>query len=126
MDVKILVAEDKEMFRRIIVDHILKEYFSKCTIIEAEDGAKALDAIRTSQEAFQLIITDNQMPRVKGIDLAKEIRKMEQYKDVPIIIFTNDDLGQVYKEAGINYFVSKQYDGFRGLSDIIMKVFPKN
>ncbi len=55
-------------------------------IISITNSIKALDKIQTNPYAYDLVISDQTMPGLTGIELSKEI--MEIRKDIPIILCT--------------------------------------
>ena len=61
---KILIIEDEEPIRRVLV-RILNEEDSSFEIQEASDGKKGLDLIK--KESFDLVLCDIKMPKVDGI-----------------------------------------------------------
>jgi len=78
-------------------------------VIKASDGTEGLDAFRYSYP--DLIITDNRMGNMDGIEMIKEIRK--ENKDVPIILVTAYTEKDALVEAinnGVNQFLSKPID----------------
>ncbi|MGL6261837.1 LuxQ periplasmic sensor domain-containing protein [Vibrio sp. WXL210] len=72
-----------------------------------DDGAKAIDAMKTRE--FDLVLMDNQLPEINGIDATKLIR--EQLKlTTPIFACTADGLDetrQAFLQAGANYVLIK-------------------
>jgi CheY-like chemotaxis protein len=86
------------------------------------DSLDALEAFRSSPETFDLVITDYTMPRLTGIGLAIEIRRMGF--STPIIMCSgNNELtaGEKSKEAGITELAMKPLDK-KEFSEIIRKV----
>jgi len=79
--IKILVVDDESRMRKLVKDFLMKSNFQ---VIEAEDGAQALD-IFFEQKEIALIILDVMMPKMDGWEVCKEIR---QYSKVPIIMLT--------------------------------------
>ncbi len=77
----ILYVEDEEMIRQNAV-----EYLSRIcdNVLEAKDGLEALEVYRKNRP--NIIISDIKMPKMNGLDMAKEIRKED--KETPIIIAT--------------------------------------
>ncbi|MFW2331652.1 MAG: response regulator [Nitrospinota bacterium] len=72
------------------------------------DPYEALAAFKSDPDLFDIIITDQTMPRLTGLDLAKQIRKLN--RDIPIILATGySSLAneQIAKKAGIDKFVLK-------------------
>jgi acetyltransferase-like isoleucine patch superfamily enzyme/CheY-like chemotaxis protein len=77
--VRILVAEDDHVVRRF---NAIALSDSGYQVDLAEDGAAAWDAIQTNH--YDLLITDNKMPRLSGIELIERLHSMNV--DVPIIL----------------------------------------
>jgi DNA-binding response OmpR family regulator len=79
----------------------------------AEDGEEALEMIQ--QDRPDLIILDNIMPKMTGWELTKILKKSkayEQYRDIPIIMFSAMDA------------VKDKIEGFElGIEDYITKPF---
>ena len=70
----IIVVDDNYFCRKAIV-RLMNMYTLKIT--ECENGQEALLKILESTEIYQLGIIDYQMPKMNGIELIKNIRKME-------------------------------------------------
>lgn len=68
----ILLAEDEDMVRAL-TSQILEEY--GYTVIEARDGAEALDLYKHSNKNIDLLMTDVVMPNMDGRELAERILK---------------------------------------------------
>lgn len=83
--VKILVTDDNEV-NRIVTEEFLKPY--KVEVSLAEDGYEAIRLAR--QEQYQLILMDQMMPGLDGIQTVREIRKLEGYGQVPVVALTAD------------------------------------
>ena len=56
--------------------------------IEAEDGVDALEKIRAAKTKCELYILDINMPRMDGLTLLKEIRKIDA--GTPVIMLTTE------------------------------------
>ena len=80
---KILIIEDEEPIRRVLV-RILLEEDSSFEIQEASDGKKGLDLIK--KESFDLVLCDIKMPIIDGIDLLQRTRKINTL--LPFIMLT--------------------------------------
>src|SRR5579859_5820501 len=68
----ILVAEDEEAVRKVIVRSLEKNGYK---VLEAPDGMEALQRGWSFKEPIHLLVTDTVMPRVNGRELAEELRK---------------------------------------------------
>ncbi len=69
----ILVAEDSDPVRKTTVDALRGQGF---VVIEARDGAEALDRMKETPHLIDLLLTDLQMPRMNGRDLAKSAQDL--------------------------------------------------
>ena len=86
------------------------------------DSAAALEAFRAAPERWDLIVTDQTMPNLTGINLAREIITVRP--DMPIIICTGfSDLidDNIVRAAGIREFVMKPVAGTE-LAELVGKV----
>ncbi len=81
MDKRILIAEDDESLRRVIEFHLCEKGY---TVLAAEDGKQALGLFR--RERPDLVLTDMAMPGLGGLDLLREVKRLEPA--VPVIIIT--------------------------------------
>ena len=73
--------------RRIVV---AKLYGLGYEVEEAEDGQEALDLLLGEGEVPDLLITDNNMPRINGFQLVRRLRESEDpvFALLPIIMLT--------------------------------------
>ena len=88
-DMKILVVDDFSTMRRI-VKNILRQ-LGYNNIVEADDGTTALAKVK-SENDIEFVITDWNMPKMTGLELLKELRGDDQYKEVPILMVTAEAL----------------------------------
>jgi two-component system chemotaxis response regulator CheY len=83
----VLVVDDSRIMRNIV-----KNTFSQlkipCQFIEAGNGKEAMNALQT--QTVNLILLDWNMPELSGIDFLKQVRTMDQYKSLPIIMVTSE------------------------------------
>lgn len=102
---KILVVDDESRMRKLVKDFLIKSNYD---VIEAEDGAQAVD-IFFEQNDIALIILDVMMPRMDGWQVCKEIRA---YSKVPIIMLTakSDERDELLGfELGVDEYISKPF-----------------
>jgi len=83
-NMKILIVDDFATMRRI-VKNILKQ-LGYTNIAEAEDGAEALNVIQ--REGVDFVISDWNMPKMTGIELLRQIRNSDNFKDIPFLMVT--------------------------------------
>lgn len=105
---RVLVAEDGMMMRRILV-RALEGW--KYEVTEVENGAEAWEAFEA--DPFRMVLTDWVMPEVDGLDLIRRIRSANLPFYVYIILLTakseKEDL-VVGMEAGADDFLVKPVD----------------
>lgn len=104
---KILIVEDNKI-NMILTKTLVKQIIPKCKIYESHDGENALE--RVLEINPDIIFMDIQMPLINGYEATKEIRKIEQLKNVIIIALTAGTiLGEKQKclEVGMDDYVPK-------------------
>ena len=80
-------------------------------MIEAEDGEQGLALAKSNQA--DLVLTDQNMPKLDGIGLIKALRSLPGYKTVPIMMLTTESsqmLKQQGREAGATGWMVKPFD----------------
>ena len=102
---KILVVDDESRMRKLVHDFLTKAGY---IILEAEDGAQALDVFWANND-IALVILDVMMPKLDGYEVLKEIRS---YSKVPVVMLTargeeHDELKGF--ELGVDEYISKPF-----------------
>ena len=107
--IKILVAEDHPVNRRLLVT-FLKQYGA--TVFEAENGQIALDCINANKD-IKIIFMDIQMPIMSGIEATIELKK-QNYTGIIIACTANNN--------------SKAFNEYTkiGINDILLKPFKRD
>ncbi|MBB2777645.1 UNVERIFIED_ORG: two-component system chemotaxis response regulator CheY [Comamonas terrigena] len=91
-------------------------------VVEAVDGMDALE--KAEAQHVDLILADQNMPRLDGIGLTKRLREHPRFKNTPILILTtesSDQMKQAGKAAGATGWLVKPFDPNR-LIEVIQKV----
>lgn len=83
---RVLIVDDFENTRWIVQQILQKE--PELEIITAENGQDALNYFDGSD--VDLLITDLNMPKMDGIELTRQVRIIEKYKYIPIIMLTTE------------------------------------
>ncbi|WP_428422607.1 chemotaxis response regulator CheY [Methylibium sp.] len=83
-DLKFLIVDDFSTMRRI-VRGLLKE-IGYNNADEAEDGAVALQMMKTSK--YDFVVSDINMPNMNGFDLLKAVKADESLKHIPVLMVT--------------------------------------
>jgi len=120
---RILIAEDNELNKFIIINYIEKW---KGLPDYAKNGKEAISLLEKNN--YDLILMDLEMPVMGGIEASKIIRSMEGEKSqTPIIALSASDMDEIHKiisEAGINDMVPKPFRKER-LQKVITTILSK-
>ena len=90
--------------------------------VEAVDGVDAYE--KAQVQSFDLVLTDQNMPRLDGLGLTRKLREHPQFKTVPILVLTtesSDLMKQAGRAAGATGWLVKPFDPAR-LLEVINKV----
>jgi two-component system chemotaxis response regulator CheY len=117
---KTILAVDDSASIRQMVSFTLKS--SGYEVIEAVDGQDGLD--KAKARAVNLVLSDQNMPRMDGLTLIKALRALPQYKTVPILMLTtesSDAMKQQGRAAGATGWLVKPFDPQK-LIEVVKKV----
>lgn len=104
---EVLLVEDTAFFRRIVKEVLEKAGYK---VTAAVDGLEAAEILQKGGNDFSLILTDIEMPRMNGFELAKAIRANSKFKDVPILALSSRFDQKYTSEAakvGIDHYLEK-------------------
>ena len=103
----ILVVDDSITVRRVTQRLLQREGYR---VALAADGLQALERLQEEQPV--VVLSDIEMPRMDGFDLARNIRGDERLKQLPIIMITSR-IAEKHKEhaqaLGVNHYLGKPY-----------------
>ena len=114
----ILVVDDTRSMRKMVAAVLEGAGYD---VAEAGDGVEALELAR--QRLFDLVVTDHNMPRMDGVTLVRELRRIPDYDAVALIVLSTEvdpALKQKGREAGATGWMAKPFDPQRML-DIVAK-----
>jgi two-component system, chemotaxis family, chemotaxis protein CheY len=115
----ILVVDDSEPIRQAVLYMLRKKDFEVLTGVDGKDALKHFNG-----KTINLVITDLHMPNMDGIELIREVRKMEDYNRIPILVLTTESqlsIKMEAKKAGATGWIVKPFEEEKLLS-IIRKV----
>ena len=116
---KVLAVDDSKSLRQMISFTLRGAGFD---VIEAENGQEALEISR--KEAFNAVLTDQNMPQMDGLTLVRSLRALPGYQKIPILMLTtesSDEMKQQGRAAGASGWIVKPFNPER-LIEIIKKV----
>ncbi|RUR91747.1 response regulator [Pectobacterium versatile] len=122
-ELRFLVVGDFSTMRRI-VRNLLKELGFN-NVEEAEDGADALNKLRSS--AFDFVISDWNMPNMDGLELLQTIRADGALSSLPVLMVTAEAKKEniiAAAQAGASGYVVKPFTAAT-LEEKLSKIFEK-
>ncbi|MDX2470417.1 MAG: response regulator [SAR324 cluster bacterium] len=81
----ILIVDDAQVLRTILSSILIAQGVK---VIEAVDGEEAFEILKNSHKTIDLVITDYEMPKMKGDELCQKIRSHLGLAEMPIIFLT--------------------------------------
>jgi two-component system, OmpR family, phosphate regulon response regulator PhoB len=120
---KILLAEDEEVLRMLVVDTLEDEGHE---VEEARDGEEAIQLI--TEHDYDLILLDYMMPIYTGLDVIERVRNQLVKTEAKIMMLSAKSQRsdqQKVMEAGANYFMSKPFSP-KELVDRIEEILGEN
>ncbi len=122
---KILVVDDFSTMRRIVRNLLVELGFSNPLIQEADDGDNALALLRAS--AFDMVVTDWNMPNMTGIERLRAIRAEPKWKGLPVLMVTAENNREqiiAAAQAGVNGYIVKPFTAIT-LREKLEKIFER-
>jgi two-component system chemotaxis response regulator CheY len=115
----ILAVDDSASMRQMVAFTLKGAGYN---VIEAADGQEALEKARNQH--VDLVLTDQNMPRMDGITLVKQLRTLQSFAGTPMLILTtesSDEMKAKGRAAGATGWLVKPFDPAK-LLDVIKKV----
>jgi two-component system chemotaxis response regulator CheY len=102
----ILLVDDSRLIRNTLKRHI-QTLNIPCQYLEAGNGKEALERLKS--QPVNLVFLDWNMPKMSGIDFLKQVRTMDKYKTLPIIMVTSegarDNIIEAVKGGATDYIL---------------------
>jgi two-component system chemotaxis response regulator CheY len=115
----ILAVDDSASMRKMVSFTLTGAGFH---VVEAVDGQDAFE--KAQSHSIDLVLTDQNMPRLDGLGLTRKLRDHPKFKTTPILILTtesSDQMKQAGRTAGATGWLVKPFDPGR-LIEVIQKV----
>jgi len=122
-NIHILVVDDFPTMRRI-VRNLLKDLGFE-NVDEAEDGAMALEKLRSNH--FDFVVSDWNMPNLDGLSMLQQIRADPALQKLPVLMVTAEAKKEniiAAAQAGANGYVVKPFTAAT-LEEKLNKIFEK-
>lgn len=105
---KMLTIDDSAVVRRIISAAVVV-LGHEC--LEAESAQDALNLLQ-GPEKIELIFLDWNMPGMNGLEFLKKIKQDEQFKQIPVVMVTTENMPESVIEAvkaGVSHYITKPF-----------------
>jgi two-component system, cell cycle sensor histidine kinase and response regulator CckA len=79
----VLVVDDETAVRRFAVRVLQRDGYE---VLEAADGAEALEVLRSGKASIHAIVSDIVMPRLNGVELMQAVA--ESYSHIPVVLMS--------------------------------------
>ena len=106
MSLTILYVEDHRLVADAVKDTLEAQGWR---VVLCVDGAAALTKI-ASGARYDLLITDNHLPNVNGLELVRYARRLKHREELPIVMFSAVDCQTEAEQAGVQVFLRKPED----------------
>lgn len=115
----VLAVDDSSSLRQMVAFSLKAAGYQ---VIEAVDGIDGFE--KAKSQTVDLVLTDQNMPRLDGIGLIKLLRGLASYQCVPILMLTTESSNEMKalgRAAGANGWLVKPFDPQR-LIEVVKKV----
>ncbi len=112
----ILIVDDCNTTRKLLSYMVRERGYST---VGACNGIEALEKLATHD--IGLVVTDLNMPQMDGLELSRNIRYNETYKDLPVIMITTESGEEdmrVARESGVTSYLVKPVSPQRLVGEI--------
>ncbi len=116
---RILAVDDSPSMRKMVVFALAGAGYQ---VVEAVDGQDAYE--KAQQQRFDLVLTDQNMPRLDGLGLTRKLRVHPDFVHTPILVLSTESselMKQAGRAAGATGWLVKPFDPVR-LIETIRKV----
>ncbi len=110
---RVLVVDDEEAYRSLMAGHLERKGFE---VEKASDGKQAL--ARLQESSFDVLVTDLMMPKMSGLDLLRQAKKLDPWLEV-IVITASGQVGNAVsamREEGAYDYLLKPLETIGELS----------
>ena len=82
----VLLAEDSTFFRKQVKEIFIEKGYE---VVDCEDGLVAWEELVSQNHAFDVVVTDIEMPNMNGFQLCQRIKDSAEWKHLPVIALTS-------------------------------------
>lgn len=115
----VLTVDDSASIRQMVAFTLKSAGYEVMEAVDGEDGLSKAKGCRAD-----LILTDQNMPRMDGLTLIKSLRSLPQYRTTPILVLTtesSESMKSAGRAAGATGWLVKPFDPQK-LLEVVKKV----
>ena len=115
----VLTVDDSASIRQMVAFTLKSAGYEVVEAVDGEDGLTKAKA-----KSANLVLTDQNMPKMDGLTLIKALRGLPQYRAIPILMLTtesSDAMKAAGKAAGATGWLVKPFDPQK-LLEVVKKV----
>ena len=113
---RVLLVDDDPDLVNILKARMEREGFE---FMDAKDGGEMLKLVKMKRP--DVILLDIMLPGMDGYTALRELKKEDEYKNIPVIILTakkKQEVGDLFTLENISFFVEKPFD----TKDLLKKI----
>lgn len=110
MAYNVLVVDDSQTMRKVIIKSVMISGFSIGDCWEASNGLEALEILK--HHWVDLILADINMPLMNGFEMIQALKKEEMFQNIPVVLITTEGSQKRLEEAyalGIKGYIQKPF-----------------
>lgn len=110
---RILLVDDSRATRLIVRSTIESLGLDPLEVLEAADGEEAIELLRNEKLEIDLVLADWDMPRMDGVTFLKQLRVVQPFHEIPVIMVTSQSSREKVTEAlrwGAKDYVVKPFN----------------
>ena len=103
---RVLMVDDEQINRELLEAILSFNY----DVDSAENGAEAMEMLRSAEQPYSLLLLDLLMPKKSGFQVIEECKADEELSKIPIIVLTTEKSAEVRSiRLGADDFITKPY-----------------
>ncbi len=106
---RVLVVDDSPAIRHLVGDALTRQGFEVTTAVDGRDG---MERALAASPAYELILTDYDMPRMTGFEMVHALKREAQTRDTPVLMLTARDSRRdraQMRAAGLTAYLVKPF-----------------
>lgn len=120
----VLIVEDFEDLRKLVAFYLSARGYR---VLEAGNGKAAIQTALSESPSF--ILLDLRLPDINGVEVARELSKLPQTENIPIVGWSADPRlsphQEILRQAGIADYLEKP-SSFKDLDAVISRFMPES